>query len=833
MTDDHTSSADNILATGEDQFASDLYRKWFLEYASYVILDRAIPSAEDGLKPVQRRLLHALSEMDDGRFNKAANVIGHTMRYHPHGDMAISDALVKLTQKGLLIEPQGNWGNPITGDQAAASRYIEARLTEFAKNVVFNANITDTVDSYDGRYKEPVSLPIKFPLLTFLGAEGIAVGLATKILPHNFCELIQESIAVLKGHTPNLLPDFPGGGIGDFSEYRDGQKGGRIKVRARITSRDSKSLCISEIPFGSTTSSLIDSIIAANDKGKIKIKKIEDNTAKAVEIIVHLANGTTPEQVVAGLYAFTDCELSIAPNCCVIKDKRPFFCKVTDLLYDSTQRTKSLLNKELEFERLTLIEKLHFTTIERIFVAERIYRKIEKAQSLEEIVNTTQKALSKFKESMVRPMQDSDIPKLLDMRIKRISRYDLGQTDKLIAKLKARMRELDHHLANLTAYTIAYYQGLLQKFGQQFPRRTQVASFAKVKATKAALANRKIYIDPKEGFVGSNLKTAELLGEASEYSEVLTLTAKGQIMAHRANDKVFVGKDVIHAEIYTPSERCVFHLIYRDGATGAAFAKRFTFTSYTRGRSYDLTRGSEGSKVLYFSVNPNGEQEGVRIVFDNSSQLLKTPSLDFDFAKVPCKSRRLVGELISKTAIVRITRCTQGSSTLEAERIWFDRDKKRLNKSGVGRYLGKFTGKEQLIIIYKTGTLEKRPVNCDDLFSDDLVDIRFKSTDMILTAVYYHGLRKQTYVKRVAIDALSSGRQPFVPADSDAKLLLATFEADPEVEAQFFPTKRSKINQLRMKLSDIVGVKGIAALGNRLHERRLRALRLLVGQSKS
>lgn len=700
-----------------------MYREWFLDYASYVILDRAIPDIDDGLKPVQRRLLHALNEMEDGRYNKAANVIGHTMRYHPHGDMAISEALIKLAQKNLLIDTQGNWGNPLTGDQAAAARYIEARLTPFAKDVVFNAAITEWQASYDGRAKEPVALPIKFPLLLFQGAEGIAVGLATKILPHNFCELLKESIAVLRGYKPNLLPDFPGGGTADFSDYNDGKKG-KVKVRAHIEVVSDKLLRISEIPFGTTTTSLIDSILAANDKGVIKIKKIEDNTAENIEILIHLSPASSPEQVLAGLYAFTDCEISITPNCCVIANNKPLFCSVSELLTHATMRTKELIRKDLEHEKTILENKLHLAILEKIFIDERIYRKIEAAETWEKVLEITLKGFKSHKDSLLRQPTTEDLEKILELKIKRIAKYDLAKTENWIAELREKLKEVENSLANLTAYCISYFKDILKKYGKNYPRKTRVSSFSSVAASKAAVQNTEIFCDRKEGFIGTSLKGAESLGMASEFADILSLADDGNMMVHRVCDKMFVGKNIIYAGFFKEDERCLFHLIYRDGKDGAIFAKRFTLTSYIRNKMYDLTKGAKNSKILYFSVNPNGEQEKVKISF-KSTPLLKTAgTLEFDFGQLAVKNRQLVGTEISKNKVDSIVRSLVGASTLQAQRVWFDRNLSKLNTNGEGVYLGKYTGSEKLSISYGSGRTEKLEFQWDLFFSPDVVEVK-------------------------------------------------------------------------------------------------------------
>jgi topoisomerase-4 subunit A len=753
-----------------------MYREWFLNYASYVILDRAIPEVDDGLKPVQRRLLHALHEMDDGRFNKAANVIGHTMRYHPHGDMAISEALVKLAQKGLLIETQGNWGNLLTGDQAAAPRYIEARLTPFAQDVLFEDAITDWQASYDGRSKEPLVLPTKFPLLLFLGAEGIAVGLATKILPHNFCELIKESIAVLRGHKPQLIPDFPGGGIADYSEYLDGRKGSKIKVRARIEVTHSRQLCIREIPFGTTTTSLIDSILAANDKGVVKVKKIEDNTAQDIEILIHLHPGASPDQVIAGLYAFTDCEVSLTPNACVISQNKPLFCTVSDLLVRSTQRTKALLQRSLEHERGLIQNRLHMALLEKVFVEQRIYRKIEGAESWDSVLSITQKAFRAHIAELFREPELSDIEKVLDLRIKRIAKYDLAKTEETIAELKKKLADIENSLANLTAYCINYFKEMHKKYGKLFPRKTEIASFAPVSVSKAAISNLEVFIDRKEGFVGTSLKGHESLGMASEFSEIITLSEEGKIVVHRVCDKLFVGKGTLYAGFFQNNERCVYHLIYKDGKDGSVLAKRFHFTSYTRSRMYDVTKGTKGSKVLYFSVQANGEQEKVRILLKSNSLLKNAEKLDFDFSKLAVKSRQLIGTEIAQGKVDSVVRLLVGASTLQAQRVWFDRKKNQLNADGEGVYLGKYSGEESLIAVYSSGSYEIIAFDWNYHFSPDLLDLKFFNKKSILTVECFDSAKKDLFSKRIESLETQVGRYDFIPRRANLEVRKVEWE---------------------------------------------------------
>lgn len=747
-----------------------MYREWFLNYASYVILDRAIPEVDDGLKPVQRRLLHALYEMDDGRFNKAANVIGYTMRFHPHGDMAISEALVKLAQKGLLIETQGNWGNALTGDQAAAPRYIECRLTPFAKEVLFEEAITDWQDSYDGRAKEPMVLPCKFPLLLFLGAEGIAVGLATKILPHNFCELIKESIAVLRGQKPHLLPDFPGGGVADYSEYLDGRRGSKIKVRAKIEVNNSKQLCIREIPFGTTTSSLIDSILAANDKGTVKIKKIEDNTAKDIEILIHLHPGASPDQVIAGLYAFTDCEVSITPNVCVIAENKPLFCSVSDLLIRSTNRTKDLLRKSLEHERAVIQNKLHMALMEKIFVEEKIYRKIEGAESWEEVLSITQKSFRPHLGQLLRELTVEDLEKLLELRIKRIAKYDLSKTEEAVSDLRNKLKGVEDSLNNLTLYCINYFKEMLKKYGKVFPRKTEIGSFAPVSVSKAAVSNMEIFIDRKEGFIGSSLKGHESLGMASEYSEIMSLSEDGKMMVHRVSDKISVGKNVVYAGFFQDNERCVYHLVYRDGKDGAVLAKRFNFSSYIRNRMYDVTKGTKGSRVLYFSVHPNGEQEKIRVSLKSTSLLKNADSIDLDFSNLAVKSRQLIGTVLTEHKVDKITRLLVGASTLQAQRVWFDRKKNQLNSEGEGVYLGKYSGEEQLIAVYASGSYELIDFDWKYHFAPDIIDLRFFSKGLSMMVEGIDTVKKDSFSKRIDLQNITKGRCDFLPRKSQVEI---------------------------------------------------------------
>lgn len=807
--------------TDEGDHVGGMYRSWFLDYASYVILDRAVPNVEDGLKPVQRRILHALNELDDGRFNKAANVIGHTMRYHPHGDAAIADALVKMGQKDLLIETQGNWGNTLTGDSAAAPRYIEARLSEFAKAVLFNADTTVWVDSYDGRNKEPVALPVKFPLLLSHGVEGIAVGLATRILPHNFCELIKGSIQILQGKKPKLVPDFLSGGAADCSAYDDGKRGGKVKVRAVIDILDLKTLKISEIPFGTTTQSLIESILAANDKNKIKIKKVEDNTAEFVEILIHLPPGASPEKTIEALFAFTDCEISLSPNCCVIRDGRPHFCGITELLESSTEQTRELLKRELEIRKIELLEKLHMSELERIFIEERIYRKIETAENWEQVIATIRRGLGPFIKETYRPVSDDDIVKLTDIKIKRISKYDSERARDVMVKLRAELKQVEYDLVHLTEYAIDYFKGLLEKFGKGRERKTRLETFTTLQRQAVAMNNLRLYVNRADGFVGTSLRKDEFVAECSDLDEVIAFTRDGHFKVLKVSDKAFVGKDIVHIDLFRrKDDRCVYHLVYRDGKSGPVYAKRFNITGVTRDKLYPLTKADKDSKILYFSVNPNAEAETVQIHLKNAAS--KKP-LVVDFAEIEIKDRKVVGSVVTKEPVKAVMQLAKGKSTLGAQKIWFDRAARSLNGDGKGEYLGEFKDDDKILVIYPTGAYELTDYGFNNLYSEDVLEIRkfFKNT--ILTAVYHDGTRKANFVKRFPVEVDASGRQQFVDYKPDVKILFVTTATSPKVKMTYKKTKNGPEEEI-VDLAKVGEVKTARAMGTNLGPNPIRQI---------
>jgi topoisomerase-4 subunit A len=790
-----------------------MYRDWFLEYASYVILDRAVPALDDGLKPVQRRLLHAMFELEDGRYNKAANIIGHTMCYHPHGDAAIADALVKLAQKELLIDTQGNWGNPITGDDAAASRYIEARLSKFAVDVLFNKELTEWQLSYDGRRKEPLALPVKFPLLLMQGVEGIAVGLATKILPHNFNEIIKASIAALRGKKFELYPDFITGAVVDVSGYKDGERGGKVKVRAVIDVVDSKTLRIREIPFGVTTSALIDSILGANEKGKIKIKSVEDNTASEVDIVIRLAAGISPEMTVEALYAFTDCEVSISVNCCVIENEKPIFCSVSNLLAHSTERTRELLRQELDLKRRQLKDKMYFAMIERIFIEERIYRKIEKSETWEDVLATIGKSMKPFKDKLGREVSDEDCEHLTEIKIKRVSKFDSDRADEQYAKLAAELKQVEHHLANLTEYAVEFFKELQKKYGKGRDRRTAIDTFGAVKAAKVVLASQKLYVNHKEGFIGTSLKKDQFVSDCSDLDEVIAFCKDGKFMVSKVSPKTFIGKNIIHVSLFDrDDERCIFHLIYQDGTSGGAYAKRFNVTSVTRDRLYDLTRGEKGSKVLYFSVNPDGESEKVSIQFKDRAR-----PLIFDFATLEVKARGVVGYMITKEPVKEVVFKEKGHSTLGAQKVWFDRTSGGLGTSEQGEYLGEFKGDDKILVVYKSGALELTPFSLSNHYGEDVLEIKKYVEGQVLSVVYFEGEREQYFVKRFAVDPETFGRrQEFITAHEKSHVVLATAATSPIVKVTFHKNKKVTPPSEMISLASFIDIRSFKALGSKI-----------------
>ena len=810
-----------------------LYENWFLDYASYVILDRAVPHINDGLKPVQRRILHSLKEMDDGRFNKAANVIGNTMKYHPHGDASIGDAMVQLGQKNLLIDCQGNWGDPITGDSAAAPRYIEARLSKFANEVVFNPDTTVWQASYDGRNKEPITLPVKFPLLLAQGAEGIAVGLATKILPHNFIELIDASIGVLQGVRPNLLPDFPTGGLADASAYNEGQRGGKVRVRAKIVERDKKTLAITEIPFSTTTGSLIDSVITANDKGKIKIKKIEDNTAKDVEIMIHLAPGISPDVTIDALYAFTDCEVSISPNTCVIQDDKPRFISVNDMLTESTEYTKELLKLELQIKLKELMEKIFFSNLLKIFIQEGMYKNsdYESSGSFEVVVEVLNKLFTPFFPQFYREILPEDYKKLIDKPMSSITRFDVKKADEQMKALEAEIKEVKHHLKHLTEYAIAWFQKLKDKYGKDRERKTELRTFDKVEAAQVALANVKLYVNKVDGFIGSGLKRDESVSfvcDCSDIDEIIVFRNDGKCMITKVQDKVFVGKDIEHVAVFKKNdERTVYNMIYKDGQSGVSYIKRFSVIGVTRDKEYDLTKGTKGTKVQYFTANPNGEAEIVNIQLKPHAKLKKL-QFDEDFAAIAIKGRGSMGNIVTKYPVKKIILKSKGVSTLSGRKIWYDDILKRLNADGRGKYLGEFDGDDRILTVLSDGTYELTSFDLNNHFDDKMILIEKYSPEKVYSVIHIEGKSKNYMVKRFTFENTAIGKQTSIISDeSGSKLVLITGAKQPMVQVDQLKGKAETPETIEVGLADVIDVKGMKAMGNRLSQHLVKSVTLL------
>jgi len=810
-----------------------LYENWFLDYASYVILDRAVPHINDGLKPVQRRILHSLKEMDDGRFNKAANVIGNTMKYHPHGDASIGDAMVQIGQKNLLIECQGNWGDPVTGDSAAAPRYIEARLSKFALDVVFNPDTTDWQASYDGRNREPITLPVKFPLLLAQGAEGIAVGLATKILPHNFIELIDASIAILNGVTPNLMPDFPTGGMADASAYNDGQRGGRVRIRAKIVERDKKTLAITEIPFSTTTGGLMESIVAANEKGKIKIKKIEDNTANLVEIMVHLAPGISPDVTIDALYAFTDCEVSISPNTCVIQHDRPRFMSVNDMLTESTHNTRRLLKMELEIRLKELMEKIFFSSLLKIFIQEGMYKHpdYETSSNFEGVVEVLNRLFTPFFPQLYRLIEQEDYKKLIDKPMSSITRFDVKKTDEQIKTLEGEIKEVKHHLKHLTDYTIAWFLKLKEKYGKGRERKTELRTFDKVEAAQVALANVKLYVNKVDGFIGSGLKKDDLVSfvcDCSDIDEIIVFREDGRCMITKVQDKVFVGKEIIHVAVFKKNdERTVYNMVYKDGQSGVSYIKRFSVVGVTRDKEYDLTKGTKGSRVLYFTANPNGEAEVINIQLKPHSKLKKL-QFDEDFAAIAIKGRGSMGNIVTKYPVKKILLKSKGVSTLAGRKIWYDDILKRLNADGRGKYLGEFDGDDKILTVLSTGIYELTSFDLNNHFDDKMILIEKYDPAKVYSVVHYEGKSKNYLVKRFLFENVAIGKQTSIISDENgSKLIIITGAKSPVVKVDQLRGKEQAPETVEVELATLIDVKGMKAMGNRLTQQLVKKVELL------
>ncbi|HMU71362.1 MAG TPA: DNA gyrase/topoisomerase IV subunit A [Ferruginibacter sp.] len=793
------------------------YKNWFLDYASYVILERAVPAIEDGLKPVQRRILHAMKEMDDGRFNKAANIIGQSMAYHPHGDASIADALVNLGQKDLLVETQGNWGDIRTGDEAAASRYIEARLSKFALEVAFNAKTTEWALSYDGRKNEPVTLPMKFPLLLAQGAEGIAVGLATKILPHNFCELIEASIKYLRGRRFELLPDFQTGGIMDASNYNDGVRGGKIRVRAVIEEADKKTLVIKSVPYGVTTTQLMESIVKANDQGKIKIKKVTDHTAAEVEIIVELAQGISPDITIDALYAFTDCEVSISPNTCVIENNKPRFMKVSELLKTSAENTKELLRRELEIKLGELQEKWHYTSLEKIFFEEKIYKELEKKhETWEKVLDAIDKAFIPFKKQLKREITREDIIKLTEKPVRRIYKLDIDELNDQIKALEADIKQVKHDLANLVDYAVAYYENLLKKYGKGRERKTEIKLFDTIEAKAVAIANTKLYVNRADGFIGSGLKKDEFVADVSDLDDVIAFTKGGIMKVVRVSDKTFIGKDIIHVAVFQKNdERTTYNMIYADGKTGISFAKRFNVTGITRDKEYDLTKGSEKSKVHYFTANANGEAEVVKVVLSpNCSARIK--EFDFYFEELDIKGRGSIGNQVTKYPIKAVKFKEAGVSTLAGKKLWYDDQFGRLNTEEKGEYLGTFDTDDRILVVYRDGYYEITDQELTQkLDPEKVIFIQKFDPAKIISLVYADLKAKQFMAKRFKIETTTLKNKFLVIKEGDGNYIEAvTTEEEPVLAMQ--QGRGEQIRKGKLKIARIAEVTGYRTVGSKL-----------------
>ena len=793
-----------------------LYENWFLDYASYVILERAVPDIRDGFKPVQRRILHAMKEMDDGRYNKVANIIGQSMKYHPHGDASIGDALVQLGQKDLLIDMQGNWGNILTGDRAAAPRYIEARLSKFALEVVFNPKTTVWLKSYDGRNREPETLPVKFPMLLAIGVEGIAVGLASKILPHNFNELLDASVAYLRGRSFELYPDFATGGMMDISRYNDGLRGGKVRIRAKIEKLDKKTLVIREIPFSTTTSSLIDSIVSANDKGKIKIKKIEDNTAAQVEIVIRLGAGVSPDQTIDALYAFTNCEVSISPNSTVIMDGKPAFLGMTEILKISTDRTVDLLKQELEIKRGELMEQWHFVSLEKIFIRERLYRRIEEAESFDEAIDIIDKALEPFKKLFKREITRDDIIRLTEIRIKRISKYNEFKADEQIKNLEEQIAEVEYNLAHLVDFAIAYFKDIKKKYGAGRERKTELRSFENINAAAVAVSNVKLYVNREEGFIGKSLKKDEFVTECSDIDDIIVFREDGTFVVTKVSDKTFVGKNIIYVGVHKHNDvRTIYNVAYRDGKAGRTYVKRFAVKGITRDRSYNITKGTEGSKILYFSHNPNGEAEVVRVKLRPRPKLKKL-SFDFDFSTLAIKGRGAGGNTLTKHMVSKITLKEDGLSTLGARNIWYDDTVRRLNGQERGRLLGAFAAEDKILTIMQSGHFRLTGFDLSTHFDEDMIRIEKYNPEQVWTAVYYDGDSKFYYIKRFKFDS-TERKTLFISDHSKSKLVLITDQCRAQIELIFDPKKGPKNRDSELiDAEEFIDVKSVRAKGKRL-----------------
>jgi len=793
-----------------------MFKDWFLDYASYVILERAVPSIEDGFKPVQRRIMQSLKDLDDGRYNKVANIVGHTMQYHPHGDSSIADAMVQIGQKDLLIDTQGNWGNILTGDSAAAPRYIEARLSKFALEIVFNPKITHWQASYDGRRNEPINLPVRFPLLLAQGAEGIAVGLSTKILPHNFLELIDASIKHLEGKKFTLLPDFPTGGIADCSNYNDGERGGRVRIRAKVGQLDKATLVITEIPFGTTTGSLIDSIIKANEKGKIKIKKIEDNTAAEVEILVHLPPGVSPDKTIDALFAFTNCEQSISPLGCVIEDNKPLFVGVSEMLRQSTEHTVELLKADLEIKLDELETQWHFASLERIFIEERIYRDIEEESTWDGVIAAIDAGLKPHIAHLKREVTTDDIVKLTEIKIKRISKFDSDKANQRIEAIEGAMAEVKHHLSNLVTYAINYFKKLKTDYGKDKERKTELRIFDDVDATKVVNRNTKLFVNREEGFVGTALKKDEYVCDCSDIDDIIIFTQSGQAVVTKVDGKTFVGKDIIHVAVFKKKDnRTIYNMIYRDGKSGPSYVKRFAVTAITRDKVYDLTSGSDHSEVLYFSANPNGEAEVVTVLLRQVGQIKKL-KWDIDFSDIIIKGRESKGNLVTKNSVKRIELKEKGVSTLKPRKIWYDEVVRRLNTDERGELLGAFSGEDRLLVIEQSGIVKTITPDLTTHFSEDMIVLEQWIPEKPISIIYFDGEKERYFLKRFYIEN-ENKPESVITDHPNSHLEMALTDWRPMVDIEFVKERgKDRRDNLQVDVESFIAVKGIKALGNQL-----------------
>ena len=824
---ENINNEDNLEPQETITKVTGMYKDWFLDYASYVILERAVPAIEDGFKPVQRRIMHSMKDLDDGRYNKVANIVGHTMQYHPHGDASIADAMVQIGQKDLLIDTQGNWGNILTGDRAAASRYIEARISKFGLDVVYNPKITEWQQSYDGRRKEPINLPVMFPLLLAQGGEGIAVGLSTKILPHNFIELIDASIKHLKGKRFTIVPDFPTAGIADFTNYNDGNRGGKVRVRAKISHHSKNTLVITEIPFSTTTQSLIDSILKANDKGKIKIKKIEDNTAAKVEILVHLPSGISPDKTIDALYAFTNCETSISPLGCVIEDNKPLFIGVTEMLRRSTDNTVQLLKSELEIKLGELEEQWHFASLERIFIENRIYRDIEEEETWDGVISAIDKGLQSHIKHLKRKITVEDITRLTEIRIKRISKFDIDKAQQKIDALEAQITEVKHHLANLIDYAIAYFTRLKKDYGEGKERKTEIRIFDDVDASKVVIRNTKLYVNREEGFIGTALRRDEYVCDCSDIDDIIAFTADGKMMVTKVDSKTFIGKNIIHVAVFKKKDkRTIYNLIYRDGKSGPSYVKRFAVTSMTRDREYDLTNGSKASKLWYFSANPNGEAEVVSISLRQVGSIKKL-KWDLDFSDILIKARTSKGNLVTKYSIKRIELKEKGVSTLKPRKIWFDDTVQRLNVDERGELIGEFRGEDRLLVINQKGIVKTIIPELTTHFDSDMIVLEKWIPKKPISAIYYDGDKERYYVKRFLIEQ-EGKEESFISDHASSQLEIVSTDWRPMADVEFTKERgKDRKQNMEINLEEFIAVKGINALGNQLTKDKINQINLL------